>query len=88
LWIVAAADPRHAVDPDEAPGLEEYRFALFGRPGGPWRSTRRGAMADAAAAGEATWDSDRQVHFLHTGAEIVTRPRPAMAPIGATRSRD
>lgn len=48
----------------------EYRARLFGRPLGPWRMSSAEAMRDAVNAGEATWDAERQVHFLHAGADI------------------
>lgn len=41
-----------------------YRIEVFGRARAPWRNSAAEAMADAIRLDLASWDEERQEHFL------------------------
>lgn len=51
----------------------EYALAIFGRPIGPWRATKREAEKDAIRTGNGNRDRYSKTVFLTVPADIVSR---------------
>lgn len=59
----ARSHPRSSAQP--MPGKQRlHRVTVFGEPRSPWRNTSGEAIADAIRLELASWDEERQEHYL------------------------
>jgi len=54
-----------------------YRIEVFGEPRAPWRSTVAQAIDDAISLGLASYDEERDEHYLAVPVALVSRPLSA-----------
>jgi hypothetical protein len=74
LWRrVRAQQVVDAASEASAPrGQVRYRIEVFGQPRAPWRAYPSHAMDDAIRLGLASWDADRNEHFLAVPVDMRT----------------